>query len=109
MGHKAETIRSTWRIHLRMMERDSANLLPMMLVTPQIGAVPDSFLLPVNVSTDTNDCGLFCCFRITGAPFFDHYYTAWYYGERGVGSTLGFGIKNFDASAASSTPVVGSA
>lgn len=41
--------------------------------------------------------------------FFGHYYTAWYYGERGIGSTLGFGIKNLGASAATSSPVTGSA
>ena len=29
-------------------------------------------------------------------------------GQRGVGSTLGFGIKNLEASAATSAPVIGS-
>ena len=45
--------------------------------------------------------------RIMGAPFFDHYYTVWYFGELGVGSTIGFGQKNLDASATQSSPVVG--
>ncbi|KAF9514995.1 hypothetical protein BS47DRAFT_1342384 [Hydnum rufescens UP504] len=44
---------------------------------------------------------------IMGSPFFDHYYTVWYFGDRGVHSTIGFGQKNLGASAAQSTPVIG--
>ncbi|KAF8314074.1 acid protease [Clavulina sp. PMI_390] len=44
---------------------------------------------------------------ITGVPFFEHYYTAWYYGNKGVGSTLGLGWKNLNTTASQSTPVVG--
>jgi len=44
---------------------------------------------------------------IMGAPFFDHYYTVWYFGDRGVHSTIGFGQKNLGASAAKSNPVIG--
>lgn len=64
-----------------------------------------------NLDGDFLICLTYVCshFRITGAPFFDHYYTAWYFGQRGVGSTLGLGIKNLEASAATSTPVIGPA
>ncbi|KZW03614.1 acid protease [Exidia glandulosa HHB12029] len=46
---------------------------------------------------------------ITGAPFLDQYYVAWYFGEKGVGSTIGFAEKNLDANAATVSPVVGTA
>ncbi|EJD42585.1 acid protease [Auricularia subglabra TFB-10046 SS5] len=44
---------------------------------------------------------------ITGAPFLDQYYVAWYFGNKGVGSTMGFAEKNLDASASTVSPVVG--
>jgi hypothetical protein len=46
--------------------------------------------------------------RITGAPYFDHYYTVFYYGKHGVGSTMGFATKNLGASAATSAVLIGS-
>ena len=39
------------------------------------------------------------------APFLDQYYVAWYFGDKGVGSTMGFAEKNLDASASTVSPV----
>ncbi|KZV89990.1 acid protease [Exidia glandulosa HHB12029] len=44
---------------------------------------------------------------ITGVPFLDQYYVSFYFGRRGVGASMGFGTKNLAASAASSSPVIG--
>lgn len=44
---------------------------------------------------------------ITGAPFLDQFYISFYYGQRGIGASLGFGTKNLGATAATSSPVVG--
>lgn len=46
---------------------------------------------------------------VCSAPFLDQYYVAWYFGEKGIGATIGFAEKNLDASAATVSPVVGTA
>lgn len=53
-------------------------------------------------------CQQYPC-RITGAPFLDNYYIAFYYGNAGINSTLGFGVKNLAASAATAAVVIGQA
>ncbi|KAH7073425.1 acid protease [Auriculariales sp. MPI-PUGE-AT-0066] len=44
---------------------------------------------------------------ICGAQFLDQYYVAWYFGEHGVGSVLGFAQKNVNLAALKMQPVVG--
>ncbi|KAF8312133.1 acid protease [Clavulina sp. PMI_390] len=46
---------------------------------------------------------------ITGVPFLDNYYIAFYFGNAGINSTMGFAPKNLAASAATAQVVVGSA
>lgn len=40
-------------------------------------------------------------------PFLDQFYVSFYFGRRGVGASIGFGTKNLAASAATSSPVIG--
>ncbi|KAF8310515.1 acid protease [Clavulina sp. PMI_390] len=46
---------------------------------------------------------------ITGSPFLDNYYVAFYYGHAGLNSTMGFAPKTLAAKAAKAKLVVGSA
>lgn len=82
------------------------------------------FATPLRTMQETLQIGLYCFqlyhspysrdltlipFRITGAPFLDNYYIAFYYGNAGINSTMGLAPKNLDASAATAKVVIGSA
>lgn len=70
----------------------------------------DNWSVPVIFLGSCHDFSmLFYNNRLAGSPLLDNYYVALYYGERGINSTIGFGVKNLASSASTARLVVGSA